>query len=211
MRGAGEGKRFVVGSWQLLIIRGRGRGGRQTDGTQAPATNYQLPTTAVTQHACRAAAFHQRRLLCWRRGLLRWEHAPLAQLDRASGYEPEGREFESLRARHLPFQILRCAQDSPVGSHSSPAVTRSRPQTGSSSNLSERASCPFRSFAALRISAGGSRYAHAAKTAQVQISPSRPIIPPSAFGSRPSALPYSIGRLTFRQGNCSGARELLRA
>ena len=30
--------------------------------------------------------------------------APLAQLDRASGYEPEGREFESLRAHHLsPF------------------------------------------------------------------------------------------------------------
>ena len=26
-------------------------------------------------------------------------YAPLAQLDRASGYEPEGREFESLRAR----------------------------------------------------------------------------------------------------------------
>jgi hypothetical protein len=32
--------------------------------------------------------------------------APLAQLDRASGYEPEGREFESLRARHS-FQCLR--------------------------------------------------------------------------------------------------------
>jgi hypothetical protein len=28
--------------------------------------------------------------------------APVAQLDRASGYEPEGREFESLRARHFP-------------------------------------------------------------------------------------------------------------
>ena len=28
------------------------------------------------------------------------ESAPLAQLDRASGYEPEGREFESLRAHH---------------------------------------------------------------------------------------------------------------
>jgi hypothetical protein len=27
--------------------------------------------------------------------------APLAQLDRASGYEPEGREFESLRAHHF--------------------------------------------------------------------------------------------------------------
>src|SRR5262245_15062362 len=26
--------------------------------------------------------------------------APVAQLDRASGYEPEGREFESLRAYH---------------------------------------------------------------------------------------------------------------
>ena len=28
-------------------------------------------------------------------------HAPVAQLDRVSGYEPEGREFESLRARHI--------------------------------------------------------------------------------------------------------------
>ena len=27
-------------------------------------------------------------------------HARVAQLDRASGYEPEGREFESLRAHH---------------------------------------------------------------------------------------------------------------
>ena len=26
--------------------------------------------------------------------------APVAQLDRASGYEPEGREFESPRAHH---------------------------------------------------------------------------------------------------------------
>ena len=31
--------------------------------------------------------------------------APLAQLDRASGYEPEGREFESLRARHFPLLL----------------------------------------------------------------------------------------------------------
>ena len=27
--------------------------------------------------------------------------APVAQLDRASGYEPEGREFDSLRAHHF--------------------------------------------------------------------------------------------------------------
>jgi hypothetical protein len=31
--------------------------------------------------------------------------APLAQLDRASGYEPEGREFESLRAHHIPVNV----------------------------------------------------------------------------------------------------------
>ena len=34
--------------------------------------------------------------------------APLAQLDRASGYEPEGREFESLRARHLLPALSPC-------------------------------------------------------------------------------------------------------
>jgi hypothetical protein len=35
--------------------------------------------------------------------------APVAQLDRASGYEPEGREFESPRARH--FLFFRFPQD----------------------------------------------------------------------------------------------------
>src|SRR5476649_385773 len=29
-----------------------------------------------------------------------FKHAPVAQLDRASGYEPEGRLFESARAHH---------------------------------------------------------------------------------------------------------------
>jgi hypothetical protein len=28
-------------------------------------------------------------------------NAPVAQLDRVSGYEPEGRRFESFRARHI--------------------------------------------------------------------------------------------------------------
>ncbi len=28
-------------------------------------------------------------------------NAPVAQLDRVSGYEPEGRRFESFRARHF--------------------------------------------------------------------------------------------------------------
>src|SRR5258707_1057528 len=33
--------------------------------------------------------------------------APVAQLDRASGYEPEGREFESLRAHHYFRHVFR--------------------------------------------------------------------------------------------------------
>lgn len=32
---------------------------------------------------------------------LRQINAPVAQLDRVSGYEPGGRRFESFRARHL--------------------------------------------------------------------------------------------------------------
>ena len=32
--------------------------------------------------------------------------APVAQLDRVIGFEPIGREFESLRARHYQNQIL---------------------------------------------------------------------------------------------------------
>ena len=34
-------------------------------------------------------------------GLVQSQNAPVAQLDRVLGYEPRGREFESLRARHL--------------------------------------------------------------------------------------------------------------
>ena len=42
--------------------------------------------------------------------------APLAQLDRASGYEPEGREFESLRAHHihLSYAVTRQSRFLPV-------------------------------------------------------------------------------------------------
>jgi hypothetical protein len=43
------------------------------------------------------------------RDMLRYlnRSAPVAQLDRASGYEPEGREFESPRAHHsFPFYSL---------------------------------------------------------------------------------------------------------
>ncbi|SRR6266403_6406569 len=45
---------------------------------------------------------NRQRLLAPRKIMLNFLYsAPVAQLDRASGYEPEGREFESLRAHHL--------------------------------------------------------------------------------------------------------------
>ena len=35
-------------------------------------------------------------------------NAPVAQLDRVSGYEPEGRRFESFRARHFSKKMPSC-------------------------------------------------------------------------------------------------------
>ena len=45
--------------------------------------------------------------------------APVAQLDRASGYEPEGREFESPRAHHFlricsPLRQIEVHSASPI-------------------------------------------------------------------------------------------------
>ncbi len=41
----------------------------------------------------------ERTLQALRQKLIIEYHAPVAQLDRVSGFEPDGREFESLRAR----------------------------------------------------------------------------------------------------------------
>ncbi len=35
-------------------------------------------------------------------------HAPVAQLDRVPGYEPGGRPFESVRARHFSSVVTNC-------------------------------------------------------------------------------------------------------
>ena len=43
--------------------------------------------------------------------------APVAQLDRASGFEPEGREFESLRARQFLRHFVLRAFRQKRGSH----------------------------------------------------------------------------------------------
>ena len=41
-------------------------------------------------------------------------NAPVAQLDRVSGYEPEGRRFESFRAHHLSmtYELFEGSQKS---------------------------------------------------------------------------------------------------
>ncbi len=51
--------------------------------------------------------------------------APVAQLDRASGYEPEGREFESPRARHsfLALHSKTCSYGLPFNWSCSPLTT----------------------------------------------------------------------------------------
>src|ERR1700735_5258612 len=40
--------------------------------------------------------------------------APVAQLDRANGYEPLGREFESLRAHHSCLQLRSFGRGHPL-------------------------------------------------------------------------------------------------
>ena len=75
-----------------------------------------FPAKEVTAHAVRGFKSHPLRnnqMLSFniRFGLrtLRSSNAPLAQLDRASGYGPEGRGFESLGARctrDLPLPVV---------------------------------------------------------------------------------------------------------
>ncbi len=42
------------------------------------------------------------------------DSAPVAQLDRVSGYEPEGRAFESLRARHSDMKLGTFSKEVPI-------------------------------------------------------------------------------------------------
>jgi hypothetical protein len=44
-------------------------------------------------------SIHIRRVVFYKKARYDAVHAPVAQLDRVSGFEPGGREFESLRAR----------------------------------------------------------------------------------------------------------------
>ena len=68
------------------------------------------------------------------------DSAPVAQLDRVSGYEPEGRAFESLRARHSEhaprsiFGLAFCI--------SAPAMRRSSTTSGGPSGPSPASCAP---------------------------------------------------------------------
>src|SRR6266699_3402612 len=78
-----------------------------------------------------------------RKPVLRFVYrAPLAQLDRASGYEPEGREFESLRARHSFHAVAKKFPTSGLGrlgptSKFNPTLLASRRRYSSSSCVCE--------------------------------------------------------------------------
>src|SRR5438270_12407874 len=50
----------------------------------------------------RRDTFWTARLSLLASGIVKFICGPVAQLDRANGYEPLGREFESLRAHHTP-------------------------------------------------------------------------------------------------------------
>src|SRR6185437_14762119 len=56
--------------------------------------------------------------------------APLAQLDRASGYEPEGRGFDSLRGRQNTRRSLIKFGNSPGGSRSRTTPSETRGSSG---------------------------------------------------------------------------------
>ena len=51
--------------------------------------------------------------------------APVAQLDRVPGYEPVGREFESLRAHQKKNSAIRLSSFLPVGVRTPDGVRRS--------------------------------------------------------------------------------------
>src|SRR5713226_4392551 len=86
--------------------------------------------------------------------------APLAQLDRASGYEPEGREFESLRAHHsfnslghpLPGALCLLSENCPQNPNrdkcSSPwrpsRLHSLSPRRGTAESPGEPSECPSR-------------------------------------------------------------------
>src|SRR5262245_61930044 len=88
--------------------------------------------------------------------------APVAQLDRVAGFEPVGREFESLRVRHYTQKPLSRflgtfpPNRSAIGSPLKPSVRslRSRPRVGPPSFLAPSAlgrSAGFTSSVGVRI------------------------------------------------------------
>src|SRR5688572_17120352 len=80
--------------------------------------------------------------------------APVAQLDRASGYEPGGRTFESCRAHHLSLQQVNAstllAESAIVGDFVGTSAPRSSSAFASDSSRSGERSCHTRQIWAAR-------------------------------------------------------------
>src|SRR5271170_4911963 len=71
----------------------------EDDGTERMRQGGGLPINFAARHA--DFLFANGMAIANRCGNIRAPCAPVAQLDRAPGYEPGGREFESLRAHHI--------------------------------------------------------------------------------------------------------------
>ena len=90
------------------------------------------------------------------------KHAPVAQLDRASDYESEGRTFESFRARHFPdflrsshpMFVTRCPRRPIGGAHPFPSLAMLQPAASAAwicarSRLGGETAARFRNFVRL--------------------------------------------------------------
>ena len=97
------GKGVVRGKCDLTLFASS-RSGRSSDGYGPwPVDGRKAPKGGQVGPGESWGRGHRRLTGTWAAGILRGSScAPVAQLDRVPGYEPGGREFESLRARQLP-------------------------------------------------------------------------------------------------------------
>src|SRR5687767_2124645 len=92
-------------------------------------------------------------------------HAPLAQLDRASGYEPGGRRFESCRARQSPPVIGHALPSSVTSRLAARSANRwASPRGGAPTHYGDCTPCrPPSALASLRARRTGGRVLEAAR------------------------------------------------
>ena len=129
--------------------------------------------------------------------------APVAQLDRVSGYEPEGRAFESLRVRQKPFRAHRLAvRTSPFHGGNRGSIPRGR------ASLEKKPASDCRLFRIVSKQSGG-RFADAAAAAAVP-KPATGVLPFARQVFRlPAARPAGSLKIYVAERAACGSRESL--